>query len=800
MKKIFSLFILTLFCFYNSASAGIIYVKAGVAGSANTGVSWTDAYDNLQTALDIATSNDTIWVAKGVYFPTVIAGTTTDNRDKTFLLKDSVSIYGGFAGNETSLNQRILSSANQSILSGGDIGSINVTNNVYHVLIGIDISEVTTLDGFSIRHGNADGTGVANISSEMIDRNLGGGIYLLNSNMVFNNITVDSNYSNRGGAGINNENSDIQLSNSEIQNNLILGNDINGLGGGAGIRNAASNPEINHVIIGGNSAYSVQGGGGMRNINGSSPELNYVSFFSNNLYTGTQGDGGGAMYNVGASNPIIQNCIFNYNTTDDGGGGAIYNDGSIPEISYTSFTGNKASVGGAMENDGFSDAIFNHVLFEENEADEDGGAVFNWKSNPVFTDVVFKLNTAEGDGGALYNYNNSSPVLTNVMIKSNSADGNGGGIYNRRNANPVITNTLIIDNSAGDSGGGVYIVSSNGESSSPIFTNVTIADNFATVTGGGGFDDGNGNTKIRNCIITRNSAPLLEDINAPIAMIGTAVNSVIIGDEFYLNGMTAPVMVTGDIFDSWGTAWGWDYRLAAGSYAIDRGDGSLYGSSLIPDLSAITTDINGAPRFAGNAIDLGAFEVCADTLIPSVTIIANPVTFFANDVVTFTATPVNGGDYPYYGWYKNNLPIQFGTSEEYTGVADVDFFSGDSIAAVLYSSYSCANYDSVRSNQIALAYSGVGITPAEKELNYLQVFPNPNTGNFYLKAVLVSGKEYQLEILDILGRRLYSENFSPQNNEFQKELKLQNRLQPGIYYFSIKGSGEAKKVSRIVVR
>ncbi|MCK5174403.1 MAG: hypothetical protein KAR47_13495, partial [Planctomycetes bacterium] len=45
-----------------AAAENIIYVKQGATGN---GTTWTNAYGNLQNALDTAISNDEIWVAAG---------------------------------------------------------------------------------------------------------------------------------------------------------------------------------------------------------------------------------------------------------------------------------------------------------------------------------------------------------------------------------------------------------------------------------------------------------------------------------------------------------------------------------------------------------------------------------------------------------------------------------------------------------------------------------------------------------------------------------------------------------------
>jgi hypothetical protein len=50
-------------------------------------------------ALAHAVSGDQIWVAMGTYTPT-----TGTNQSVSFLLKNGVAIYGGFAGGETALS------------------------------------------------------------------------------------------------------------------------------------------------------------------------------------------------------------------------------------------------------------------------------------------------------------------------------------------------------------------------------------------------------------------------------------------------------------------------------------------------------------------------------------------------------------------------------------------------------------------------------------------------------------------------------------------------------------------------
>jgi hypothetical protein len=126
-------------------AAGIRYAAPSTVGNADCS-SWANAC-TLQTALSGAVSGDEIWVKQGVHYPDTSG--LSDPRTATFTLKNGVAVYGGFAGTETSRDQRNWQ-ANLTILSG-DIDR-NDTNtdgnniaetwndiqgfNAYHVVTG----------------------------------------------------------------------------------------------------------------------------------------------------------------------------------------------------------------------------------------------------------------------------------------------------------------------------------------------------------------------------------------------------------------------------------------------------------------------------------------------------------------------------------------------------------------------------------------------------------------------------------------------------------------------------------------
>jgi len=120
---------------------GIIYVDDTATGR-NSGMSWQNAYSDLQDALDRAAlgCGSQIWVAGGAYIPS-----KPTPPPLYFQLVNGVPIYGHFAGNETSIDHRNLSNpANESVIDGTDVSGL-------YVVRANGLTSNTILDGFSIK-------------------------------------------------------------------------------------------------------------------------------------------------------------------------------------------------------------------------------------------------------------------------------------------------------------------------------------------------------------------------------------------------------------------------------------------------------------------------------------------------------------------------------------------------------------------------------------------------------------------------------------------------------------------------
>ncbi|MDF1697604.1 MAG: hypothetical protein P1U56_17295 [Saprospiraceae bacterium] len=134
-------------------TASRVYVDESAEGD-NSGCSWFNAFPTIQMAFNAKELNPAIteiWVANGTYYPTYSL-----DRSSSFSFDEDLSLYGGFEGNETDINQRNIA-MNPTILSGdlGTTGSIE-DNSLNIIKIGAMASDVV-IDGFEIMLGYANG-------------------------------------------------------------------------------------------------------------------------------------------------------------------------------------------------------------------------------------------------------------------------------------------------------------------------------------------------------------------------------------------------------------------------------------------------------------------------------------------------------------------------------------------------------------------------------------------------------------------------------------------------------------------
>jgi len=346
------------------ACTGILYVDVDSTTVTPNGCSWSWAFRTLQDALAAAPANGTtIWVAEGTYYPDEGTGQTNNARTGTFTLENGVSIYGGFAGNETLLSQRD-PSLRVTTLSG-DIDQVTGNaNNAYHVVSAYNLASSAVLDGFTITGGNANSDGT------------GGGLYNQNGSPALRNLIFTANASSNFGGGM------YSITSGSTDSNI-------------------TSPTLTNVTFTGNTAVR---GGGLVTMN-SNAILTDVAFTNN---TATGGAGGGmnnqtASTSNPASVPVLTNVTFNNNTAN--GGGGLYNANSNPLLTNVTMSGNTANVrGGGMLNEGASPTLKNVTISGNTAPAGTGGAIRNIigvvpaskQSNPLIQNSILWGNNAGG--------------------------------------------------------------------------------------------------------------------------------------------------------------------------------------------------------------------------------------------------------------------------------------------------------------------------------------------------------------------------------------------------------------------
>ncbi|MBN8644813.1 MAG: FG-GAP repeat protein [Planctomycetes bacterium] len=147
----------------NPRTVGPIYVRADAVPGGD-GRSWATAFNSLQSGISAAaTAFDCpreIWVAGGTYR----AAAPGSGDSSGYVLPPNVAVYGGFAGTETSLSQRVLGPTPTILngdINGNDIGAANRNDNTDPMIV---LDAGCTLDGVIITNaGNGAGSAVLSV-------------------------------------------------------------------------------------------------------------------------------------------------------------------------------------------------------------------------------------------------------------------------------------------------------------------------------------------------------------------------------------------------------------------------------------------------------------------------------------------------------------------------------------------------------------------------------------------------------------------------------------------------------------
>ncbi len=559
MKKHYFCFLFVLFATLGLSAQ--VYVKHNAAGT-NNGSSWANAYTNLETALANTTAGE-VWVAAGTY--RTPSGTS-------FNLPNGVSLYGGFAGTETSLGQRN-PATNLTTLSGdvlgddvvGTFGTLRTDNAPHVVTVG---AGAALIDGFSISGGNAAGMGAPINTS-------GGGIFS-SGKVTIRHCNITDNFGTTGSAiYIATTADDAEISNSNISDNY---------GQAALYMRTVDGITVDSCVFSGNL-----------NEIGTTNAAAFLAFncqqlvLSNSSFTENKAPQAGALYCVtdslpnvtNADNFVIQNCHFNDNQNtlagangNGVGGAARFRNASYSLLNCTFENNTSVSSGGHIRNDveAADNIVITNCSFKKADAGGWGGAFTAYGGTFTITDCEYEENTCARLGGAVHNgfggiisYSNcdfmnnvatsgtgsggaiglqndqTTVNLTNCNFIGNFGGGSGGAIFTGTTASSNHLNLLncVFEGNVTEGFGGAIQTGDNGPAQDGTLDAVNCIFNFNSgVEQGGAINISNVNTSITSCLFTNNIASSGTD---PITGRGGAIS-------LNVDSTTMDVVITNSTF------------------------------------------------------------------------------------------------------------------------------------------------------------------------------------------------------------------------------------------------------------
>ena len=341
----------------------------------NDGKSWDTPFATLQKAIAEAEKlgGGNIWVKAGEY-----------DFGVEIELLEGVYIYGGFAGTEKSLEERV--DGNETVISGGGEHGIFRVNSKLNI----------KLDGLTLTKGKAERGGAIYIESSE-------GIRLSGIKVIGNESDSQiwvCNYSK------------VNITDSQISNNT---------GRGIGIDGNAQVEIVGSVF---ESNISEQNGGAIAAVNSSVVTIEESEFIGNESTSRY----GGAISAESSSSYTIRGSLFEGNEAQ-WLGGAIYLYGNGSKIDGCEFTGNvsKSGNGGAIHVDGCNITCENSTFV--GNIGNNGGAVYTYYGTSTFSNSTFSGNVARSwNGDAVYNSVRGVTLLNCTIVGNNLEDGRNSAI------------------------------------------------------------------------------------------------------------------------------------------------------------------------------------------------------------------------------------------------------------------------------------------------------------------------------------------------------------------------------------
>lgn len=433
--------------FGNRLHAAVYFVDDSAFAGSQSGLTWEDAFLDLQIALGIAQAGDEIRIGQGTYRPAEPFGL----QSISFALPAGVVLTGGFSGYGATDPDDWNPESFPTILSGDLNGDdapdfVNDAENSWHVVSidGANIDASTQIRGVTITAGRADGD-----RGESDPHNRGGGLVLRNgASPTVEHCIIENNRANYFGGGMDGGSGNPVINQCVFRSNQLLNAPT---AAGAGLR-ALGQPVITDCVFQDNRDCCFTGSGGGVNVNNIT--------LSGCLFIGNLAENGSGVF---GSSLVLRDCDFigNEGTTTLATFNATLFDCRFianhnefaavvvkPGGQFTAvgceFALNEGQLGNAIWNLGTGRLINTAFLRNANDPlapTVTAGAIFN-DGNLLAINCLFAGNDTRGIGGAIESH--GSLNLVNCTVVGNTAQGSGslataaihvaGGVASIRNS------------------------------------------------------------------------------------------------------------------------------------------------------------------------------------------------------------------------------------------------------------------------------------------------------------------------------------------------------------------------------
>lgn len=159
---------------------------------------------------------------------------------------------------------------------------------------------------------------------------------------------------------------------------------------------------------------------------------------------------------------------------------------------------------------------------------------------------------------------------------------------------------------------------------------------------------------------------------------------------------------------------------------------------------------------------------CTNTDTVTVYVIGNPALPSVSEVLdSLMCTP----SYYAYQWYYNGSPISGATDQNYNFTLNGNYY------VEVFNSFGCSTVSAV------IVVNDVGVAENINALS-LNIYPNPTSNNFTLEYVLEKSENVKVNLMNVTGQLIYSENINASAGINKKQISFLENAN-GIYYLQV---------------